>query len=335
MKINFLFLHLLLFLCILSCNGQEKSVTLIPAKEDKIKPSLTDNFNKTSNLYFDSEKKLSFSSTLIKELGKFTVYYIPRSKEEIIDYQNFEKNHDIIPLRDEENSLNYFSDADQKKIDKILREKIKSEKGFQIIGTFIPKNFINIENDNEYNISFPYSQKYYQKENGKWKYLFEKKITNAEEEISNNSKNALLSFTIAQKETSDPNVKYSVNGNWQVDCKKGAGSLSIDGNEASLTVLYNQIYIDMKELKRYDFEKGIAYTLKEVPEDIGNIGRGLNWKEYVNNEPIAYLKIIDENTMFFYWYGFYNKTTKQREFKETNFQQESKTKEIILKRCSP
>lgn len=144
-----------------------------------------------------------------------------------------------------------------------------------------------------------------------------------------------INIKSVEDKTSPKEEEYSPDGNWQVDCKKGAGRLSIDGNEASLTVLYNQIYIDMKELKKYDFEKGIAYTLKEVPEDIGNIGRGLNWKEYVNNEPIAYLKIIDENTMLFYWYGFYNKTTKQRECKETNFQQESKTKEIILKRCSP
>ncbi|MDR2236626.1 MAG: hypothetical protein LBE92_10920 [Chryseobacterium sp.] len=137
------------------------------------------------------------------------------------------------------------------------------------------------------------------------------------------------------KETKSSDIQYSANGNWQIDCKKGVGNLFINGKEASLTVIYNQIYIDMTELKRYDFEKGIAYVLKEIPEDIGNIGRNLNWKEYINNEPIAYLKMIDDNTMSFYWYGFYNKKTKKREFKETNFQQESKTKEIILKKCSP
>lgn len=130
------------------------------------------------------------------------------------------------------------------------------------------------------------------------------------------------------------NKKYSAEGTWMVDCKKGVGHLSISGKEASLILLYNQIYIDMSELKRYDYEKGIAYTLKEIPEDIGEIGRGLNWKEYMNNEPIAYIKMIDDNTMYFYWYGFYNKKTKKREFKETNFQQESNSKEIILRKCN-
>ncbi|KIC61563.1 hypothetical protein RM51_16320 [Chryseobacterium taiwanense] len=130
------------------------------------------------------------------------------------------------------------------------------------------------------------------------------------------------------------NKKYSAEGTWMVDCKKGVGSLSISGKEASLILLYNQIYIDMSELKRYDYEKGIAYTLKEIPEDIGEIGRGLNWKEYMNNEPIAYIKMINDNTMYFYWYGFYNKKTKKREFKETNFQQESNAEEIILRKCN-
>lgn len=130
------------------------------------------------------------------------------------------------------------------------------------------------------------------------------------------------------------NRKHSAEGTWMVDCKKGVGSLSVNGKEASLILLYNQIYIDLSELKRYDFEKGIAYTLKEIPEDIGEIGRGLNWKEYINNEPIAYIKMIDDNTIYFYWYGFYNKKTKKREFKESNFQQESNAKEIILRKCN-
>lgn len=90
----------------------------------------------------------------------------------------------------------------------------------------------------------------------------------------------------------------------------------------------------MVELKRYDDENGIAYKLKEIPEDIGNIGRNLNWKEYLNNEPIAYVKMIDNKTMHFYWYGFYNSKTKKREFKEINFNQETANKDIILKRCT-
>ncbi|GAA4770930.1 MULTISPECIES: hypothetical protein [Flavobacterium] len=89
----------------------------------------------------------------------------------------------------------------------------------------------------------------------------------------------------------------------------------------------------MVELKRYNSEKGISYKLKKIPEDIGSLGRDLNWKEYINDEPIAYVKIIDNKTINFHWYGFYNKKTKKREFEEINFNQETNSKEIVLKLC--
>jgi len=128
-------------------------------------------------------------------------------------------------------------------------------------------------------------------------------------------------------------IQYQIDGRWMVNCENGVGSLTIEGKDASLILLYNQIYIDMTELKRFDFENGISYKLKEIPEDIGNIGRNLNWKEYINDEPIAYIKMIDDKTYHFYWYGFYNKKTKKREFKENGFQQEANNEEVILKKC--
>jgi hypothetical protein len=128
-------------------------------------------------------------------------------------------------------------------------------------------------------------------------------------------------------------TQYQIDGRWMVNCENGVGSLTIEGKDASLILLYNQIYIDMTELKRFDFENGISYKLKEIPEDIGNIGRNLNWKEYINDEPIAYIKMIDDKTYHFYWYGFYNKKTKKREFKENSFQQEANNEEVILKKC--
>lgn len=335
MKIKSLLLNLLFLLCIIGCNGQEKSPTILPKKEMS-KSSVPDQLYKVERLYFNSEDKLIFSSTLAKDLGKFAVYYLPVSEQSENYYENFEKNNKITPLYDEENSLNYYSPEDQKKIDAILKVKTKSEKDFKIVGTFVPKEYITFENREEYAINFPYIQKYYKKENGKWIYLFEKKITKAEDEIAYNSKNYMASLVPDSIKTKakTSNNQYTDNGTWQIDCEKGVGSFSVDGRNASLIVLYNQIYIDLTEVKRYDFEKGIAYKLKEIPEDVGSIGRDLNWKEYVNNEPIVYIKMIDDKTIHFYWYGFYNKKTKKREFTEVNFNQETNDKEIVLKKCN-
>lgn len=127
----------------------------------------------------------------------------------------------------------------------------------------------------------------------------------------------------------------SPNGIWKTNCGSGLGSLTIKNKNASLVVLFNQIYIDMEEVKRYDFENGIAYKLKQIPEDLGSYGIKLDWSEYTNEKPIAYVKTVDENTLKFYWYGFYNNKTKKREMTECQFNQEQNisNEEIILKKC--
>ncbi len=210
----------------------------------------------------------------------------------------------------------------------------KRESDFTIIGTYISKEFITVESNDEYSINFPFTQKFYKKENEKWVFLFEKKISKEEEEdINYNSKKYITSLSSQKKQANNSAESFSANGRWLIDCENGVGKLSIRNKQASLTVLYNQIYIDMVELKRYNSEKGISYKLKKIPEDIGSLGRDLNWKEYINDEPIAYVKIIDNKTINFHWYGFYNKKTKKREFEEINFNQETNSKEIVLKLC--
>ncbi|MGE6397629.1 hypothetical protein ACLB9Y_13155 [Chryseobacterium scophthalmum] len=332
MKIKFLLLSLSIIFNITSCSGQDKKDAKLPS-EKVVESSITDNFSKSENLYFDPEQKQIFSTSLNENLGKFTVYYLPISKEDINYYENFEDQNNIIPLFDEANSISYFSITDSKKINEILKVKTKSENNFKLVGTYVPKKYITVENRDEYNIDFPYSQKYYKKENGKWIYLFEKKITKPEDDSTYNSKNYINSLASNKKDIKNSTIHYQIDGRWMVNCENGVGSLTIEGKDASLILLYNQIYIDMTELKRFDFENGISYKLKEIPEDIGNIGRNLNWKEYINDEPIAYIKMIDDKTYHFYWYGFYNKKTKKREFKENSFQQETNNEEVILKKC--
>jgi hypothetical protein len=126
-----------------------------------------------------------------------------------------------------------------------------------------------------------------------------------------------------------------LNGYWKINCINGNASMTITNKTAFLEVMFNQIYVELVELKRYNSENGIAYKLKEIPEDRGSFGAKLNWNEYLNNKPIAYVKVIDKNTLYFYWYGFFNKKKQKREFVECEFQQEKSKdqQEIILKKC--
>ncbi len=146
---------------------------------------------------------------------------------------------------------------------------------------------------------------------------------------------SILSYSDTENdnEIEDINAKYSANGEWKINCGDGIASLTIKDEEASLVVLSNQIYIELVETKRYDFEKGIAYKLKNIPEDSGSFGSKLPWEEYLNNQPVIYIKVIDVNTLKFYWYGFYNNKTKKREIRDCEFNQESNSKEVVLKKC--
>jgi hypothetical protein len=128
-------------------------------------------------------------------------------------------------------------------------------------------------------------------------------------------------------------INYTADGYWRSNCDNGTAFINISKKEAFMQVAFNQIYINLTELKRYNFERGIAYKLEEKPTDLGKGGLGLNWNEYLNDKAIAYVKIIDDSHIFFYWYGFYNKKTKKREFKESDFNIEDPSKDIVLTKC--
>lgn len=128
-----------------------------------------------------------------------------------------------------------------------------------------------------------------------------------------------------------------INGTWKGSCEGGKASMDVENGNAFLEVMFNQIYIDMIEISRNDIEKGIAYKLKEKPEDLGSYAIKMDWENFINDKPVAYIKIIDDKTLYFYWYGFYNSKTKKREYTKCKFQLDSnedyEDHHIVLKKC--
>lgn len=327
---------LIIFFFTINCNGQDEKKSNLANKtihNTSNAKAFTDNFSKIEKFYYDSEDKIVFSTKLFLNSGKYTIYYTPKSSENIEYFKNFEILNKITPLFDELNSQHYYSDSDQEKINQILRKKIKNEKDFFIFGTFIDQKYINIKNDDEYSVQYPYVVKFYQKKENKWSYLFDKKIESYEDEVKHNSLFNYDSIIANNPTISNSIDTNAINGIWKVNCKNGIGSLYINNKNAVLVVLFNQIYIDLIEIKKYEYEKGIAYRLKKIPEDNGNFGKTLPWKDYLNDKVIAYVKVIDENTINFYWYGFYNSKANKREFKDINFRQETNEKDVILNKC--
>ncbi|GIZ16647.1 hypothetical protein [Capnocytophaga catalasegens] len=182
------FLVSCIFFILFSCNAQEKQ------NDDIVKY-----FHKEEKISFDVDDKIILSFYLIPNVGEFTIYYIPKLKSDIDYFKNFEKNNQLKPLYNELYDYHYFSDADNEKIDKILKEKIKDEKKWGRIGVFVPIKYIEIDSEEEYSKSFPFVRKYYQKKNEKWEFLFEKKVKNADGSMYYQSKEYINSLLLQKK----------------------------------------------------------------------------------------------------------------------------------------
>lgn len=179
------FLASCIFFILFSCNAQERQVD-----------NVTKYFHKEEKISFDTDDRLVLSRTLVPDVGDFAIYYLPILKTDIEYFKNFEKNNRLKPLYNELYDYHYFSDTDDEKIDKILKEKIKNEKNWGIIGMFVPIKYVEMDDNEEYSTPYPFIRKYYRKKNGKWEFLFEKEIKNAKEYLFFSDKeyiNSLLS----------------------------------------------------------------------------------------------------------------------------------------------
>lgn len=254
MRLRIYLIKVFLLLQLINCNGQDKQNETHGKTENDF--GLTNNFNNQDKFYFDNDEKLIFSSSLIKNTGKFTIYYIPVSEENINYSKKFEDDNKIKPLYDELNSVYYYSNQDQFKINNILKEKLKSQAGYKIIGSYIPDNYIDIENSDDFSINYPYLIKYYQKTEGKWKFLLEKEITNVEEDQNFNSKQGLSKIlnknifsepNVGEKQDFKNNKENSLNllletwkkTGYQIDKEKSA-DINKDGINDKIYVLYKE-----------------------------------------------------------------------------------------------
>lgn len=283
-------------------------------------------------------------------------------KESTLEKVRDSKNVEIINQKLDENLINRILGKDLVEIIKVENDfkvscakeynKVRLEKEYLSIEVVEPINY-KIEKiektDIGFNLYFKEESFYYSVSliNNNLGILYWKNLSVKDNKIDNDFSfytidNKKLKEANLEKENCDEDTEinsnnYPENGKWKIDCEYSVGSFTIKDKKASLIVLFNQIYIELVEVKRYNSEKGIAYKLKEKPEDLGNFGIKLDWENYINDKPIVYIKVIDIRTLYFYWYGFYNNKTKKREFTECEFQQESEKKyednHVILMKC--
>lgn len=329
MKIKYQILLCTLFFSVINCKGQNDNERI--NNIDSIKKSnskLISKHDDSFNINFLDKKYQINGFHLPDNAPPYPSYSYSDDKIGVFSVDYIGKTTEIQNFWDVGNKKGYFSKFKIPQEAAYLSKEIKGYLNltdYHVLANYIPYQYIsfNGNEDDEFHLKPNALTYYYLYVNNNWKLIH---IMNADAIPIDN----ILKFktSIIQKELVGSNTST-----WRTNCKEGFTYIKINGKNASLVVASNQIYIDLVETKRYDFEKGIAYKLEKIPEDMGRGGMGLNWEEYINDKPIVYVKMIDDNHMYFYWYGFYNKKTKKREFLESDFNVENKSKDIILTKC--
>ena len=151
-------------------------------------------------------------------------------------------------------------------------------------------------------------------------------------DISVNNIPSILNYSNVSKDFIDKEEKYKINGKWKIDCED-ARSLSInDDKEIFIVVQGNQISVNAIKLNKSTTTE-YFYKLDKKPLNLGSGGNSLPWDEYLNDNEIFKIKILNNSEILFTWLGFFNKSTKEREVVDCEFTLNSGENPVLLIRC--
>lgn len=99
-------------------------------------------------------------------------------------------------------------------------------------------------------------------------------------------------------------------GRWSPNCEKFAG-FNIHGiNDIVVEVNANQIYI----ISHGTLHDNALDMYLDNPADLGRGGMMLSWDFYSRNKVIATMRLSSEESAVVEWFGFYNKSSRSREW---------------------
>lgn len=175
-------IFLLLLLLMFSCNNANKKDNNIDVELKQFTILTQEEVIKG----FDLHQNLSISlmmdipeSTYVKEdEGQYTILYIPKTKEALEKYKDFDNRNNIKLSTDSSGNLYYDQDT-QKNINNIIRKSL-SIKDFCIIGRYIPHHFLKKDttaSEPLYSVIIPYEMQIYKLESNEWKHLLNARIS--------------------------------------------------------------------------------------------------------------------------------------------------------------
>lgn len=126
-------------------------------------------------------------------------------------------------------------------------------------------------------------------------------------------------------------TEYNYSGTWTISKEQQSPYITIHKDSTAYMVVENdQINIVVKLLRDDTNLNKFQLLLLNPAEELGIGGQKLNWEYFSKSIPVANITFENDTIAQLNWLGFYNVLTKQREWKECQFNIENDEGSIIL-----
>lgn len=123
-------------------------------------------------------------------------------------------------------------------------------------------------------------------------------------------------------------------GSWRYDCNSNYRYFQIDEEnnyEVTLAMEPNNFYIKLEEIKEKRKDGMFFFKIKYAE---GIAANDVFSKDYINDEEVVTIQVIDKNSIEFKWLGYYDNIIKKRVISECPFGEKlCDEKPILLKQC--